>query len=64
MTGVPVPHGRADVFVYQGAPPGGQLVAHVQSDDTGQYLVERVKRLLVPLYTVGLFILMVPQAYF
>ena len=30
----------------------------------GQYLLERVKRLLVPLYTVGLFILVVPQAYF
>jgi len=30
----------------------------------GQYLVERVKRLLIPIYTVGLFILVVPQAYF
>ncbi len=30
----------------------------------GQYLLERVKRLLVPLYTVGLLILVVPQAYF
>ena len=30
----------------------------------GQYLLERVKRLLVPLYTVGLFILVVPQKYF
>jgi glucans biosynthesis protein C len=30
----------------------------------GQYLVERVKRLLVPLYTVGLFIILVPQVYF
>jgi glucan biosynthesis protein C len=29
----------------------------------GQYLVERVKRLLIPLYTVGLFILVVPQDY-
>jgi glucan biosynthesis protein C len=29
-----------------------------------QYLVERVKRLLIPLYTVGMFILVVPQAYF
>lgn len=29
----------------------------------GQYLVERVKRILVPLYTVGLFILVVPQDY-
>jgi glucan biosynthesis protein C len=30
----------------------------------GQYLVERVKRILIPLYTVGMFILVVPQAYF
>jgi glucan biosynthesis protein C len=30
----------------------------------GQYLVERVKRLLVPLYTVGMLILVVPQDYF
>jgi glucan biosynthesis protein C len=30
----------------------------------GQYLVERVKRILIPLYTVGIFILVVPQAYF
>lgn len=30
----------------------------------GQYLVERVKRLLIPLYTVGLFILLPPQKYF
>jgi glucan biosynthesis protein C len=30
----------------------------------GQYLLERVKRLLVPLYGVGLFVLLVPQAYF
>jgi hypothetical protein len=30
----------------------------------GQYLLERVKRLLIPLYTVGMFILVVPQAYF
>ena len=30
----------------------------------GQYLVERVKRILVPLYTVGIFILVVPQNYF
>lgn len=29
----------------------------------GQYLVERVKRLLIPLYTVGMFILVVPQDY-
>ena len=30
----------------------------------GQYLLERVKRILVPLYTVGIFILVVPQNYF
>lgn len=30
----------------------------------GQYLLDRAKRLLIPLYTVGLFILIVPQAYF
>ncbi len=30
---------------------------------TWQYLLERVKRLLIPLYTVGLFIVNVPQAY-
>jgi glucan biosynthesis protein C len=30
----------------------------------GQYLVERVKRILVPLYTVGILILVVPQNYF
>ncbi len=30
----------------------------------GQYLLERAKRLLIPLYTVGLFILLPPQAYF
>jgi glucan biosynthesis protein C len=30
----------------------------------GQYLVERVKRILIPLYTVGMFILVVPQDYF
>jgi len=29
----------------------------------GQYLVDRVKRLLVPLYTVGLFILIPAQYY-
>ena len=29
-----------------------------------QYLVERVKRLLLPLYTVGLFVILVPQSYF
>ena len=30
----------------------------------GQYLIERIKRILIPLYTVGMFILVVPQAYF
>ena len=30
----------------------------------GQYLVERVRRILIPLYTVGMFILVVPQDYF
>jgi peptidoglycan/LPS O-acetylase OafA/YrhL len=29
----------------------------------GQYLLERVKRLLIPLYTVGILILVPPQAY-
>ncbi len=28
-----------------------------------QYLVERIKRILIPLYTVGLFVLVVPQQY-
>lgn len=30
----------------------------------GQFLMERVKRLLIPLYTVGLFLLLPPQFYF
>jgi len=30
----------------------------------GQYLIERVKRLLVPMFTVGVFILLPPQYYF
>jgi glucan biosynthesis protein C len=30
----------------------------------GEYLWQRVKRLLVPLYTVGLFILLAPQQFF
>jgi hypothetical protein len=34
------------------------------SRGNGQYLIERVKRILVPLYTVGLFILLPPQFYF
>jgi peptidoglycan/LPS O-acetylase OafA/YrhL len=32
--------------------------------NSGQYLLERVKRLLIPLYTVGAFILLPPQFYF
>ena len=31
---------------------------------SGQYLSERVKRLLVPLYTVGLLLINPPQDYF
>ena len=30
----------------------------------GQYLFDRVKRLLIPLYTVGIFIILLPQVYF
>ncbi|MFC1980540.1 acyltransferase family protein, partial [Chloroflexota bacterium] len=30
----------------------------------GQYLFDRVKRLLIPLYTVGIFIIVLPQVYF
>lgn len=30
----------------------------------GQFLWERVQRLLIPLYTMGLFILIPPQVYF
>ena len=36
----------------------------LRSRSPGQYLLERVKRLLVPLYIVGMFILVVPQFYF
>lgn len=36
----------------------------LRSRTNGQYLWERVKRLLVPLYTVGLFLLLPPQFYF
>ncbi len=36
----------------------------LKSRTGGQYLLERVKRLLIPLYTVGLFILIPPQFYF
>jgi hypothetical protein len=31
---------------------------------SGRYLLERIKRLLIPLYTVGAFILLPPQFYF
>jgi peptidoglycan/LPS O-acetylase OafA/YrhL len=30
----------------------------------GQYLFDRIKRLLIPLYTVGVFIIVLPQVYF
>jgi acyltransferase-like protein len=36
----------------------------LESRTNGQYLWERIKRLLVPLYTVGLFFLLPPQFYF
>jgi peptidoglycan/LPS O-acetylase OafA/YrhL len=36
----------------------------LKSRTNGQYLWERVKRILVPLYTVGLFLLLPPQFYF
>jgi len=36
----------------------------LQSRNNGQYLLERIKRILVPLYTVGLFLLLPPQFYF
>jgi hypothetical protein len=36
----------------------------LRSRSNGQYLLERVKRLLVPLYTVGLFLLNPPAYYF
>ncbi len=36
----------------------------LESRTNGQYLWERVKRILVPLYTVGLFVLLPPQFYF
>jgi peptidoglycan/LPS O-acetylase OafA/YrhL len=35
----------------------------LKSRNAGQYLLDRVKRLLIPLYSVGLFILLPPQAY-
>jgi len=36
----------------------------LRSRTGGQFLWDRVKRLLIPLYTVGLFILIPPQVYF
>jgi glucan biosynthesis protein C len=36
----------------------------LKSRTGGQYLFERVKRLLIPLYTVGMFILLPPQFFF
>jgi hypothetical protein len=36
----------------------------LRSRTSGQYLFERVKRLLIPLYTVGAFVLLPPQFYF
>ncbi|MBN1625336.1 MAG: acyltransferase family protein [Deltaproteobacteria bacterium] len=36
----------------------------LRSVNNGQYLLDRVKRILVPLYTVGLFLLLPPQLYF
>ena len=36
----------------------------LRSRNNGQYLLERAKRLIVPLYTVGLFLLLPPQYYF
>ena len=36
----------------------------LKSRSSGQYLFERVKRLLIPFYTVGIFILLPPQFYF
>ncbi len=36
----------------------------LRSRSNGQYLWERVKRILAPLYTVGLFLLLPPQFYF
>ena len=36
----------------------------LRSRNNGQYVLERIKRILVPLYTVGLFLLLPPQYYF
>jgi peptidoglycan/LPS O-acetylase OafA/YrhL len=36
----------------------------LKSRTGGQYLLERIKRILIPLYGIGVFIIAVPQAYF
>ena len=36
----------------------------LRSRNNGQYVLERIKRILVPLYTVGPFLLLPPQYYF
>ena len=36
----------------------------LESRSNRQYFLERIKRLLIPLYTVGLFVLLPPQFYF
>jgi glucan biosynthesis protein C len=36
----------------------------LKSRTGGQYLLERVKRILVPLYGIGVFIIAIPQVYF
>jgi peptidoglycan/LPS O-acetylase OafA/YrhL len=36
----------------------------LKSKTGGQYLLERVKRILIPLYGIGAFIIVVPQVYF
>ncbi len=36
----------------------------LKSRTAGKFILERIKRLLIPLYTVGLFILLPPQFYF
>jgi len=36
----------------------------LKSRSGGQYLLDRVKRLLIPLYTVGMFVVLLPQVYF
>ena len=36
----------------------------LKSRTGGQYLLDRVKRILIPLYGIGAFVLLAPQAYF